>query len=50
MIEISVDSGHNLVTFKNTGHGTNATSDAAFRTVKRQYDASGQVKFLIDWT
>ena len=50
MIEISVDSGHNLVTFKNTGWDTNATSDAAFRTVKRQYDTYGQVKLLIDWT
>ncbi len=50
MIEILVDSDHNLVTFKNTGHGTKATSSAAFRTVKKQYDTYGPVKLLIDWT
>lgn len=50
MIEISVESDHNLVTFKNTGRGTNATIDAGFRTVKRQYDIYGPVKLLIDWT
>ena len=50
MIEISVDSDHNLVTFKNTGRGTKVASDAAFRTVKQQYDTHGPVKLLIDWT
>ena len=50
MIEISVDSDHNLVTFKNTGRGTNATVDAGVRTVKRQYDTYGPVKLLINWT
>ncbi len=50
MIEILVDSDHNLVTFKNTAHGTKATSSAAFSTVKRQYDTYGPVKLLIDWT
>ncbi len=50
MIEISVDSDNNLVTFKNTGRGTNATVDAGYRTVKRQYDTYGPVKLLIDWT
>ncbi len=50
MIEISVDSDHNLVTFKNTGRGTKVTSDAPFRTVKLQYGTYGPVKLLIDWT
>ena len=50
MIEISVDSDHNLVTFKNMGRGTKVASDAAFRTVKQQYDTHGPVKLLIDWT
>ena len=50
MIESSVDADHNLVTFKNTGHGTQATVSAAFRLVKRQFDTFGPVKLLIDWT
>ena len=50
MIESSVDADHNLVTFKNTGHGTEATVDAAFRLIKRQFDKFGPVKLLLDWT
>ena len=50
MIEISVDTEQNLVVFKNSGQGTKGTVDAAFRTVKRQFDTFGPVKLLIDWT
>ncbi len=50
MIESSVDADHNLVTIKNTGHGTQATVDAGFRLIKRQFDILGPVKLLIDWT
>ena len=50
MIQITVDSDHNLVTFKNMGRGTEVTSGAVFRTVKRQFDTYGPVKLLIDWT
>ena len=50
MIESSVDADHNLVTIKNTGHGTQATVDAGFRLIKRQFDKFGPVKLLIDWS
>jgi hypothetical protein len=50
MIETSVDADHNLVTFKNTGAGTKATVEAAFRLVKRQYETFGPVKLLLDWS
>ena len=50
MIEISVESEHNLVTFKNMGTRTSATVEAGFRTVKGQYEKHGPVRLLIDWT
>ena len=49
-LEVTIDETQNIVKFKNTGTRTEAVVAEGFEIVKKQYEKSGPVRLLVDWT
>jgi len=49
-LEISVDDTRNIVRLKNTGVRTSEIVAQAVETIENQYEKSGSVRVLVDWS